>query len=339
MKKGIDVSSWNGEINWEKVKSESIEFVIIRTGYGSQDSTQIDKQFYNYVNGCETVNLPMGAYHYGYATSEEEARNEANFCLSILNGIQLEYPVFYDVEEICMFECGREKLTKIINAFCEVITNAGYKAGLYISCSHAENYVNMTDILYEKWIAQYNSECQYEGDYQMWQYSSKGTVNGINSSVDMNICYKEYSQKTGNLESKDTIEWIYYGEQKKWAVKKNGKWIYNSWFWDEGEQGWYRLDENGWAVTGWFKEGEAWYRFSDNCKMITGWTWDDKEKGWYYLDSEGRLVKGGWVWDEREKAWYYLKPDFTGKMAAKEYVKTPGEMTLYWVDENGKWVK
>jgi GH25 family lysozyme M1 (1,4-beta-N-acetylmuramidase) len=193
MKLGIDVSKWNKSIDWSAIKSSDVEFAIIRAGYGSKSPSQIDQYFNVNVQGCQNNNIPFGAYHYGYAVSEDEARDEANFCLSILSDIKCDYPVYYDVEEKMMFDTGRQNLTNIINAFCEVIAAAGYTAGVYMSKSYAENNVYMNQIPYEKWIAQYNTSITYSGEYGIWQYTSDGSVSGINGRVDMNYCYKDYT--------------------------------------------------------------------------------------------------------------------------------------------------
>lgn len=193
MKNGIDVSVWNGDINWQDVLGSGIEFAIIRCGYGSPDPNQVDKKYVQNVQGCQSAGLPFGIYHYGYALSESEAQNEANFCLSILNGVSCDYPVFYDVEEPSMFALGRDKLTSVINAFCSVIEAAGYIPGVYMSTSYAENNVNIDSISADRWIAQYNDTLTFSGNADIWQYTSSGSIPGISGRVDMNYCYKEYS--------------------------------------------------------------------------------------------------------------------------------------------------
>ncbi len=213
---GVDVSKWNGDIDWNTVKNTDVEFAIIRTGYGSPSPKQIDPKFQQNANGCQSAGIPFGAYHYGYALSEEEARTEARFCLDILNGIKCDYPVFYDIEEKSMFDKGVEALTNIANAFCEVISEAGYKAGVYMSKYYATNNIDMTRVPYEKWIAQYNSSISYTAtDYGIWQYTSDGNVSGIGTRVDLNWCYKDYVNSqpaTGGNENAASSPILYIGE-------------------------------------------------------------------------------------------------------------------------------
>lgn len=331
MKKGIDVSCFQGDIDFARVKNDGIEFAIMRTGFGSPSQSQIDTHFYGYYDGFTSVGIPTGAYHYGYAQSVEEAITEANFCLSILDNRDMPYGVWYDVEERNMFNVGRDNLTAIINAFCDTISNAGYKAGVYISCSPAEHNVNMDQIPYYKWIAQYNSSCQYSGDYDIWQYTDRGQVDGITcNTVDMDYAYTDFSP-----EQPVEYEWVWYNNDQKWAVKENGEWMYNRWIFDKNH--WYRLDENGWALKNqWFQENGVWYYLRDDCSMVSNdWIWDDNEKAWYYLNDSGAMVRNLWVWDDNKQAWYYLLE--SGKMATDMYVPVNGE-PKYYVDGNGKWV-
>lgn len=338
MKKGIDVSQWQGTIYWDKVIQTDIEFAILRTGYGKENISQIDTRFYEYLNGCKNVGMPTGAYHYGYAKSEDEARQEAEFCLSIIDNADMPYCVWYDVEEQSMFDLGADKLTKIINSFCEVIENAGYKAGLYMSCYAAQNYIDILNVRYYKWIADYGSICDLPVYYDMWQYSSTAQIDGIaDNTVDVDYCYTDF-------ESSDTTksyEWIWYTQEKKWAVKENGQWVYDRWIYDTDSEnkGWYRIDNNGWLIRqGWYKEGDNWYYLDlQTGKMYTGWFFDNNDNFWYYFELSGKMTTDKWIWDTKTQGWYYLKS--SGVMAKSEFVSAPGEKSKYWTDESGKWIR
>lgn len=287
MKQGIDLSVWNGDIDFNAVKNSDVDFVILRTGFGSPMDTQIDKKFVEYYNGATSVGLPTGAYHYGYATSVIEAQTEADFCLNILNGRPMPYGVWYDIEESCMFNTGRDQLTAIANAFCERIQSAGYKAGVYMSLSPAENCIDMSRVPYYVWIAQYNSILQYSGNADIWQYASDGTIPGIPSSVDMNYCYTDFDQGGGDVPVAG-YEWVWYDDHKKWAVKENGQWVYDKWIFDK--DAWYRIDGEGWALSNqWYQEGADWYYLNGSCAMVTGWQFLDNE--WYYFDGSGHMVR------------------------------------------------
>lgn len=190
--KGIDVSEHQGNINWNAVAKE-VGFAILRAGYGKV-VTQKDKQFENNYKGCKENNVPCGVYWYSYATSEDTARQEARVCLEVIKGKQFEYPIYFDVEENSQFALGKDKVSKIIQAFCNEIENAGYWAGLYMSASPLVSYVS-ADVRqrYTLWVAHYGvSKPSYSGDYGMWQYTSTGRVSGISGNVDLDECYVDY---------------------------------------------------------------------------------------------------------------------------------------------------
>ena len=197
MLKGIDVSVHQGNINWDKVKADGIEFAILRCGYGSDLTYQDDGQFKRNAKECERVGIPYGVYLYSYATNIEKACSEADHVIRVIKGCKLDYPVYYDLEDAnTTGRCGKEMLGKIAEAFCNRIEKAGYKVGIYANLYWFNNL--LTDARFnqwEKWIAQYNTECTYKGNYVMWQYTSSGKVNGINGNVDMNYYYGSTEQK------------------------------------------------------------------------------------------------------------------------------------------------
>lgn len=187
---GIDVSHHNGLIRWNEVKTD---FAIIRAGYGKSQH-QTDRKFeYNY-SGCIANNIPCGAYWYSYATSVEEAREEAKAFLTVIKGKKFSYPVFYDVEEERTFSCGKEKVSEIISAFCEEVEKAGYFVGVYMSSSALTSYVTEeVRNRYSIWVAHWGvKKPSYEGTYGMWQYFAKGAVKGINGDVDLDKSYRNF---------------------------------------------------------------------------------------------------------------------------------------------------
>lgn len=190
---GIDVSVWQGNIDWQKVKSAGVEFALIRAGYGDTLNYpyQIDTKFeYNYKE-CKRVGLPVGVYFYSYATTVAMAIQEAKSCIALLKGKQLEYPVYYDVEEMSIFKTG---LTNdIIKAFCTELEKAGYWVGIYIYRSAAQSYLSKAiRDRYAMAIAEYNTKCYYTDQYGIWQNSSTWRVNGISGNVDHDWCYVDY---------------------------------------------------------------------------------------------------------------------------------------------------
>lgn len=187
---GIDVSHHNGLIRWNEVKTD---FAIIRAGYGKSQH-QTDRKFeYNY-SGCIANNIPCGAYWYSYATTVEEAREEAKAFLTVIKGKKFSYPVFYDVEEERTFSCGKEKVSEIISAFCEEVEKAGYFVGVYMSSSALTSYVTEeVRNRYSIWVAHWGvKNPSYDGTYGMWQFSATGAVKGINGDVDLDKSYRNF---------------------------------------------------------------------------------------------------------------------------------------------------
>jgi len=190
--KGIDVSVHNGDIDWGKVKTDGIDFAIIRAGYGRLAS-QKDKRFEQNYSGAKAVGIPVGAYWYSYAMNENEARQEADVFLSVIKGKQFEMPVYFDLEEKKQFNLGKEKVSAIMRAFLEKVESAGYFTGLYGSASSLTTHT-ADDIKsrYTIWLAHWVNQTNYSNAYAIWQYSSNGKVTGINGNVDLDICYKDF---------------------------------------------------------------------------------------------------------------------------------------------------
>ncbi|MBQ2880341.1 MAG: cell wall-binding repeat-containing protein, partial [Anaerotignum sp.] len=181
---GIDVSEHQGTIDWEKVKAAGIDFAIIRCGYGQDMASQDDLYFEYNADECERLGIPYGVYLYSYATNTTRASGEADHALRLLEGRHLSYPVYFDMEDSSTI--GSD-LGAIAETFCDKISAAGYPVGVYANLNWWNNY--LTDNCFDdwhRWVAQYNSSCQYEGTYALWQYTSSGSVNGISGRVDMN---------------------------------------------------------------------------------------------------------------------------------------------------------
>ena len=192
-KKGIDVSEFQGKIDWEKVKNDGIEFAILRCGYGMDFLNQDDVEYERNANECERLGIPYGVYLMSYANTVEKARSEAKHVLRLIEGRKISLGVWHDIEDNgTSGAINKETLTNIINTFCNTIKNAGYKVGVYASFNWLENKIEKTiKDNYDIWVAQYYSKCEYEGKYIMWQHTSSGKVNGISTNVDMNILYED----------------------------------------------------------------------------------------------------------------------------------------------------
>ena len=190
--KGIDVSVHNGNIDWNKVKADGIEFAILRAGFGRLEKQKDEKFDQNYA-GAKAAGIPVGAYWYSYAMDEDEARLEADVFLSVIKGKQFEMPVYFDLEEKKQFDLGKEKVSAIMRAFLEKVEKAGYFVGLYGSASSLTTHT-ADDIKthYTIWLAHWVDKTNYSGAYGIWQYSEKGKVDGISGNVDLDICYKDF---------------------------------------------------------------------------------------------------------------------------------------------------
>lgn len=194
---GIDVSKWNGSIDWKAVKNSGVSYVIIRCGYrGSSAGSLIeDPKFKANIKGATDAGLKVGVYFFSQAIDEVEAVEEASMVLSLIKNYKISYPVFLDVESSGGRADGISKATRtaVIKAFCETIQNSGYTAGVYANKSWLTTKIDTSQLSrYKIWLAQYASAPTYNGRYEMWQYSSTGKINGISGNVDMNLSYLGY---------------------------------------------------------------------------------------------------------------------------------------------------
>ena len=189
-KKGIDVSFYQGKIDWAKVKSDGIDFAIIQCGYGDNDSSQDDPQWKYNVSECERLGIPYGVYLYSYATTTTQAKSEAAHVLRLLNGHNPSYPVYLDMEEDRIKSLNPATKGQLAKTFCDTVSAAGYKVGIYANLDWWDK--ELTDSVFNnsswsKWVAQYNTTCKYSGTYDLWQCTSEGSVAGINGEVDLNF--------------------------------------------------------------------------------------------------------------------------------------------------------
>ena len=204
---GIDVSNHNGDIDWKRVKASGIDYAIIRLGYTGYSrerfSTRYDTAFEYNISGARAAGLPVGVYWYSQAVNTSEARQEAQKLLAKLRSYSIDLPVFYDYEFAGVGDRGRldyawssgavnkATLTANAEAFCNEIQSAGYDAGVYASKSFLENQIDGASLgrKYNIWLAHYNNQTPYNGNYYMWQYSSKGRVGGVGGNTDCNFTY------------------------------------------------------------------------------------------------------------------------------------------------------
>ena len=204
--KGIDVSSWQGKIDWNKVANYGMDFAILRI---TEVGNVIDSQFENNFAGCSKHKIPVGVYKYSYASIVSEAQNEARKVVSVLNGRKIQFPVFLDLENHRQRVLGAESIHNLAEAFREIVEAAGYKFGIYcnvdwyntVICSHLKKH--------DFWIARYPANDNGTVVERLrpswgvgWQYSSKVKVPGISGNVDMDVFYKDYRDSNQKGETK-----------------------------------------------------------------------------------------------------------------------------------------
>jgi len=188
---GIDVSRWQGTIDWTKLKETTeISFAIIRVGAG----TTRDKYFASNMAKASAAGLHCGVYVYSMATTPEEAQKEAEFALKSIKSYNIDFPIYYDIEDARQTKLSNAQRTALCQAFCSKILSADYIPGIYASVSWFNTKLDLNQLKkYEKWVAHWGvASPHYDGAYGMWQYSSTGKVNGINGNVDLNYCYVDY---------------------------------------------------------------------------------------------------------------------------------------------------
>ena len=291
--KGIDVSYHNGTIDWKRVKQSEVEYAIIRCGYGTNDKSQDDKKWEENVKGCTDNNIPYGVYLYSYADTVEKASSEADHAIRLLQGKKFKYPVYYDLEE----DAIRKKLSKteianIAKTFCNKLSAKGYTVGIYANKDWFTNY--LTDSCFNnwtKWVAQYNTVCNYQGKYDMWQCSSTGSVPGISGKVDLNYSYSPFENSNGGGNTNNG------GTTTKYSDGLNEI---------EGELYYFRNNRIDTSYTGLAQYGNEWY-YIENGKVnwnYTGLAQHGIE--WFYIE------KGKLNWDhsgivEYNNQWFYVE--------------------------------
>lgn len=192
MAKGIDVSSYQGNIDWDEVK-KTIDFAIIRCGYGNDRFTQDDNKYERNATECERLGIPYGVYLYSYATNLEEAESEVAHTLRLIKNHKLEYPVFLDVESEVQKKLDNDTLVNVVEHYCKKMEEAGYYVGIYANLDWFVNRLDSKKLeSFDHWLAQWSSEPTYVKPFGMWQYTSKLTLSGISGFVDGDIAYKDY---------------------------------------------------------------------------------------------------------------------------------------------------
>lgn len=195
---GVDVSSYQNEIDWKAVEKAGIDFAIVRVGYRgwSSGNLDVDDYFHANVKGALEAGLDVGVYFFSQALTVEEAVEEAQYTLDLIKEYDIQGPVVFDWEEVEAEDARTNEmnmllLTSCAEAFCREIENAGYNAGVYFNQQYGYHQLNLSSLdSFDFWLAEYNDTPTFEYDFQMWQYTNEGKVPGIEGNVDLNILFR-----------------------------------------------------------------------------------------------------------------------------------------------------
>ena len=325
LRRGIDVSRWQGEINWGQVAADDVSFVMI----GTRSRTDVDPYFHKNIQGAVNAGVQAGVYIYSLATTPEMAEAEAEFVLNLIKDYPVSYPVAFDMEDDVQAVLSKEELAAIANAFCGRISQAGYYPIIYANEYWLNNRLDMSLMNYPVWVARYSHRPSYNSPV-MWQCTSTGSVNGISGNVDIDFQFRDFS----GVIPADTWRTIggntyYYAD---YAMQKD-TWI------NDGD-GWYYMNQDGLASTNWLLVGgERYYLDETDGKMQYGWRADGED--WYYLGSSGAAVKG-WIDDGGTR---YFSDRVTGIMKTgwleddgqTYYLTDSGAAASGWISPDGRW--
>lgn len=322
--RGIDVSRWQGEINWSQVAADDVSFVML----GTRSKGAVDPYFHRNIQQASAAGVKVGVYIYSLATTVEMAEAEADFVLDLIHDYPVSYPVAFDMEDSTQGNLSKEELAAIANAFCKKISDSGYYPIIYANENWLKNKLDMSLMDYPVWVARYSARPSYQNPV-MWQATSTGSVKGINGNVDIDFQFKDFSgQIPANTWRTINGKRYYYSNYTK---QKNA--------WAQDGSDWYYMDSEGLASTGWITvSGSRYYLDETTGKMQTGWRQDQGK--WYYLGSSGAVKKG---WIEDNGAWYYTDSNGimqTGWLDAdgkRYYMESSGKMAVGWTNQNGKW--
>ena len=322
--RGIDVSRWQGDINWSQVAADDVSFVML----GTRSKGAVDPYFHRNIQQASAAGVKVGVYIYSLAMAPEMAVEEANFVLNLIHDYPVSYPVAFDMEDSTQGTLSKDELAAIANAFCGRISEAGYYPVIYANDNWLANKLDMSKMNYPVWVARYSAKPAYQNPV-MWQATSTGAVNGISGNVDIDFQFKDFTSvipaNTWRTINGQTYYYQNYAKQK------------NNWIQDDGA--WYYMNGDGLVSKGWLNQsGKSYYLDDSTGKMITGWKSDSGK--WYYFGSSGALSKG---WINDNGTWYYSNQDGvmqTGWLddgGERYYLKGSGAMATGWREMDGAW--
>ena len=211
MLKGIDVSEFQGTIDWAKVKNDGVEFAILKLGnIYDTDANYKDSKFDTNYKNARANGIKVGAYIYNYCNTVDNLKKGLDWAFEKLAGKELDLPLYLDMEDKTIAVETVDSLTKQCNEFAKLVKEKGYRVGVYANVNWLKNELNPSkfDKNLSVWVAQYYKECQYEGKYDIWQYTSSGKVSGVSGNCDMNYLYNEdiMEETSTTVEDKKSID-------------------------------------------------------------------------------------------------------------------------------------
>lgn len=323
--RGIDVSRWQGDIDWSQVAADDVSFVML----GTRSRGAVDPYFHQNIQAAHAAGVKVGVYIYSLATTTDMAVQEADFVLDLIKDYPVSYPVAFDMEDDAQGVLSKDELAAIANAFCQRISDAGYYPIIYANENWLNNKLDMSKMDYPVWVARYSARPSYPNPV-MWQATNTGSINGISGNVDIDFQFSDFTSVIPANTWRTIGGNTYY--YQNYAMQKDA-WI------NDGE-GWYYMGSDGLAETGWLTEsGELYYLDESTGQMQYGWK--DRDGSWYYLGSSGAADKG-WVQDGQ--LWYYTNPS-TGVMQTgwiedngnRYFLESNGRMAVGWTSQDGKW--
>ena len=201
--KGVDLSKYNGAVDFAKLKDAGVGFVMLRLGsrgYGT-GKIDLDEKFVEYAQNAKVAGIQTGAYFYSQAVNEAEAIEEANYIVGAVSGFNVKYPIAIDIEKVSGDEARTDKLTNkertaVVKAFCDAVKGYGYKPVIYASKEMLVSSLELEELSdYDVWLADYDNPTDYPYRFTMWQYSKTGKIDGITGDIDLDLCFINYEQK------------------------------------------------------------------------------------------------------------------------------------------------
>lgn len=284
--KGIDVSEFQGNIDWDKVKADGIEFAILKLGnIYDYDANYKDSKFDTNYKNARANGIKIGAYIYNYCNTIDTLKKGLEWAIKKLEGKELDLPFYLDMEDKDIQGETKETLTNQCNEFAKYVESKGYQAGVYANVNWLKNELNPND--FDKkisvWVAQYYKECQYTGKYDIWQYASDGSVSGINDNCDMNYLYNteiiEESSSTDTSEKKSIDELAQEVIDGKWGINEARK--------DALEKAGYDYDEVQNRVNEILKEKENKKSVTEVAKDVINGKYGNGDERKKKLEAEG----------------------------------------------------